>query len=337
MYKIARSCSAGILPTLTCPLVGVRHHSTAYKYNLIEVGKFTTPKATGNYDCGQLFLHKKLDYRGVILFPWIARVFNRNNKGFPALFDSKLKKGEVDDIPGFTKESYTTVLFYQVLLDFRDCPIVSQREGITFLGQKTDNKFYTIPGIDYISHDDVLPYEHSESIRDPIQHNLFQKFLEKKTDQDGVTSYYSTNMLHQFHEDNFDCLRLGDVHCQTTNGVKITVYSFYMGCRSETPGREHWWRYSILIENVGDVTVQLRERTWCIFSNADNKESVTGKGVVGQEPVLGPGQCFQYSSLVSLRSNAGHMWGTYLFQRDDSKFINVSIPPFLLVSKLNTA
>ena len=52
--------------------------------------------------------------------------------------------------------------------------------------------------------------------------------------------------------------------------------------QSETPIKEHWWRYSILMENVGDIKVQLRERTWCIFSNADNKESVTGKGVVGQ-------------------------------------------------------
>ena len=59
---------------------------------------------------------------------------------------------------------------------------VSHGEGITFLGSKTDNKFYTIPGIDYISHHDVLPYEHSESTRDPIQHNLFTKFFEKKTD-----------------------------------------------------------------------------------------------------------------------------------------------------------
>ena len=66
----------------------------------------------------------------------------------------------------------TSYLFYKV----------SQREGITFLGQNSDNKFYTIPGIDYISHEDVLPYEQSESIRDPIQHNLFQKFLEKRTD-----------------------------------------------------------------------------------------------------------------------------------------------------------
>ena len=61
------------------------------------------------------------------------------------------------------------------------------------MGQNSDNKFYTIPGIDYISHEDVLPYEHSESIRDPIQHNLFQKFLEKKNDR-------STTDLE------FDCL-----------------------------------------------------------------------------------------------------------------------------------
>lgn len=321
---------------LTTTAKNVRSLGTAY--NLIEVGKLTRPKASGNYDCGQLFLHKKLDYRGVVLFPWVARVFNRNNKAFPSMFDSKLKHGELDGIPNFTKESYKTTIYYQCLLDFRDCPMIAQREGITFLGHNTDSKFYTVPGVDYICHEDVMPYEVSPAARDPVQHNLFNKFLERNTGgetakHDGTTTYHATKRLHQFHEDNFDCLRLRDVHVQTTNGVRVTAYSFYMGNRPETFGREYWWRYSILIENVGDVTVQLRERTWCIFSKADNKESVTGKGIVGQEPLLAPGQCFQYSSLVSLRSSTGHMWGTYLFERQDRKFVNVGIPPFLLLSK----
>ena len=57
------------------------------------------------------------------------------------------------------------------------------------------------------------------------------------------------------------------------------------------------------------------------------------KAISFQEPIIEPGNSFQYSSLVSLRSGAGHMWGTYLMERRDGRFINVTIPPFMLLSQ----
>jgi len=69
------------------------------------------------------------------------------------------------------------------------------------------------------------------------------------------------------------------------------------------------WRYCIRLENLGDLTVQLRERHWRIFSLSGTLETVRGRGVVGQEPVLSSSlPAFQYSSHVSLQAPSGHMW-----------------------------
>ena len=72
------------------------------------------------------------------------------------------------------------------------------------------------------------------------------------------------------------------------------------------------WRYCIRLENLGDRTVQLRERNWRIFSLSGTLETVRGRGVVGVEPVLSKEQpAFQYSSHVSLQAPSGHMWSVF--------------------------
>lgn len=69
------------------------------------------------------------------------------------------------------------------------------------------------------------------------------------------------------------------------------------------------WRYCIRLENLGELSVQLRERHWRIFSLSGTLETVRGRGVVGQEPVLSKSlPAFQYSSHVSLQAPCGHMW-----------------------------
>ncbi|KAK3750646.1 hypothetical protein QZH41_012819 [Actinostola sp. cb2023] len=94
------------------------------------------------------------------------------------------------------------------------------------------------------------------------------------------------------------------------------------------------WRYCIRIENLSPETVQLRERHWRIFSLSGTLETVRGRGVVGQEPVLSPQQpAFQYSSHVSLQAPSGHMWGTFRMERPDGSTFDVRIPPFSLESK----
>jgi len=85
------------------------------------------------------------------------------------------------------------------------------------------------------------------------------------------------------------------------------------------------WRYCIRLENLGDLTVQLRERHWRIFSLSGTLETVRGRGVVGQEPVLSSSlPAFQYSSHVSLQAPSGHMWWD-IYILNLSKFVRVCI------------
>lgn len=114
---------------------------------LSEVGKLELPKIQGKYDTGQLFLHRIFGYRGVILFPWLAQVYDRDipnavaaaSKAKSAVTSSqateKKAKDEDDDDEsarsGGSEVKGKTNTFYQVLIDSRDCPfIVSAMNGI---------------------------------------------------------------------------------------------------------------------------------------------------------------------------------------------------------------
>ena len=121
--------------------------------------------------------------------------------------------------------------------------------------------------------------------------------------------------------------------------------------RENQQNNVYWWRYCIRLENLGEATVQLRERNWRIFSLSGTLETVRGRGVVGQEPVLSRDQpAFQYSSHVSLQAPSGHMWlvgdkyswaeadfvffrGTFRMEREDGYAFDCRIPPFSLESK----
>ena len=78
------------------------------------------------------------------------------------------------------------------------------------------------------------------------------------------------------------------------------------------------WRYCIRLENLGERTVQLRERNWRIFSLSGTLETVRGRGVVGVEPILSKEQAaFQYSSHVSLQAPSGHMWSVFIISQNE--------------------
>lgn len=86
-------------------------------FRLAEVGKLETPKVSGKYETGQLILHRVFGYRGVVLFPWLARVYDRDLPNH--------KEGDEDPAPGVGKEVRgRTHTFYQVLIDQRDCPYI---------------------------------------------------------------------------------------------------------------------------------------------------------------------------------------------------------------------
>ncbi|KAK3587268.1 hypothetical protein CHS0354_034413 [Potamilus streckersoni] len=296
---------------------------------LAEVGILETPKDAGKaYDTGQLFLHRIFGYRGIILFPWMARVYDR-------AFATKTEDKSISDQSASIGKEVKgkNHLYYQVLIDNRDCPhIRAQTEAVTFLGDHENSRaLYAIPGLDYVGHEDILPYTSTE--HPPVQHELFDKFL--MHDPGSSPMYIPRETLRAWQEKNHPWLQLSDVHKETTENIRVTVIPFYMGSRQSQQTNVYWWRYCVRLENLGEETVQLRERHWRIFSLSGTLETVRGRGVVGQEPVLSKEQpAFQYSSHVSLQAQSGHMWGTYKMERRDGTAFDCRIPPFSLESKM---
>ncbi len=88
--------------------------------------------------------------------------------------------------------------------------------------------------------------------------------------------------------------------------------------------------YTITITNTGEVAAQLISRHWIIANAAGEVEEVKGLGVVGQQPLLQPGEAFQYTSGCRLRTPAGTMQGSYFFVADDGSRFDVEIPAFVL-------
>ncbi|XP_006640852.1 polymerase delta-interacting protein 2 isoform X2 [Lepisosteus oculatus] len=322
------------LPCSTCSLFSTQQARFLSSRNRPEgkvletVGVFEAPKQHGKYETGQLFLHSVFGYRGIVLFPWHARLYDRDVT--PPATESK---PETPGNHGSKEVKGKTHTYYQVLIDTRDCPHISQRsqtEAVTFLANHDDSRaLYAIPGLDYVSHEDILPYSSTDQI--PIQHELFERFLMYNPSKSPP--FIARDTLRAWQEKNHPWLELSDVHRETTENIRVTVIPFYMGMREAQNSHVYWWRYCIRLENLGNEVVQLRERHWRIFSLSGTLETVRGRGVVGREPVLSKDQpAFQYSSHVSLQAPSGHMWGTFRIERTDGSNFDVRIPPFSLES-----
>jgi ApaG protein len=116
----------------------------------------------------------------------------------------------------------------------------------------------------------------------------------------------------------------------TTRGIRVSVLSEYAPDRSR-PAQERWFfLYTITITNEGQDTVQLLSRHWVITDGSGHIEEVRGPGVVGQQPVLAPGQTFSYTSGCPLGTPFGKMEGTYQMVTRAGEFFDVAIAPFTL-------
>jgi len=118
----------------------------------------------------------------------------------------------------------------------------------------------------------------------------------------------------------------------TTEGVRVEVESQYLADRSD-PARNHWFfAYRVRIANVGQRTVQLVSRHWIIENGHGRVEHVRGPGVVGETPVLAPGQAFTYQSFCPLDTPIGTMRGTYqmIVPEDRGAEFDAVIAPFTL-------
>lgn len=122
------------------------------------------------------------------------------------------------------------------------------------------------------------------------------------------------------------------MNTKITQGVKISVTTNYLPDYS-SPAQQHFvFAYKINIENTSEFTVKLLRRHWFIYDSNGVVREVEGEGVVGQQPVLEPGESHQYVSGCNLKTGIGKMKGTYLMERlVDGKQFTVNIPEFVLI------
>ncbi len=122
------------------------------------------------------------------------------------------------------------------------------------------------------------------------------------------------------------------MYTQTTHHIKITVIPMYLAEQSNPAEFHYVWAYTIQIENMGQDKVQLLSRHWRITDAHGALQEVRGPGVVGEQPLLEPGDHFQYTSGVALKTNSGIMTGTYEMINDQDQIFLVEIPTFSLDS-----
>jgi ApaG protein len=115
-----------------------------------------------------------------------------------------------------------------------------------------------------------------------------------------------------------------------TDGIRVQAQARFAPERSQPAARLYYFVYNITISQVGQETAQLRSRHWIITDGNGHVEEVRGPGVVGETPILGPGQSFSYTSQCVLRTEFGTMRGTYQMVRPDGSSFDATIAPFVL-------
>lgn len=122
------------------------------------------------------------------------------------------------------------------------------------------------------------------------------------------------------------------MYSQTTRRINVTVEPHYLEDQS-SPGEDHFvWAYHVKIRNDGEQSVQLINRHWRITDAHGRFQEVRGAGVVGEQPVLDPGESFEYTSGTPLSTPSGIMVGTYEMECGDGERFDVEIPAFSLDS-----
>ncbi|HLK11467.1 MAG TPA: Co2+/Mg2+ efflux protein ApaG [Candidatus Binatia bacterium] len=115
-----------------------------------------------------------------------------------------------------------------------------------------------------------------------------------------------------------------------TEGIRVTVRAEYLPDRSLPESATYAFAYTVYIENEGTARVQLRRRHWVITDGDGKVEEVEGPGVVGQQPILDPGEAHRYTSGAVLRTPVGTMEGTYEMHAEGGRVFQAHIPRFPL-------
>ncbi|MFK8067258.1 MAG: Co2+/Mg2+ efflux protein ApaG [Gammaproteobacteria bacterium] len=116
----------------------------------------------------------------------------------------------------------------------------------------------------------------------------------------------------------------------TKNDININIDTAYLESQSVPENNQYVFSYTITIANVGSVAAKLLDRHWTITDANGKIEEVRGEGVVGEQPLLQPGEAFRYTSGAILETSTGCMEGEYLMINDDKEHFMANIPPFSL-------
>jgi ApaG protein len=122
------------------------------------------------------------------------------------------------------------------------------------------------------------------------------------------------------------------MYSETTRAIKVTVRPFYLDQHSSPDESRYVWAYHVRIENEGGETVQLRNRHWRITDGLGRLQEVRGPGVVGEEPVLKPGQSFEYTSSCPRATPSGFLGGDYEMETPGGETFLIRVPAFSLDS-----
>ncbi|MEQ8935111.1 MAG: Co2+/Mg2+ efflux protein ApaG [Amphiplicatus sp.] len=119
---------------------------------------------------------------------------------------------------------------------------------------------------------------------------------------------------------------------RVTRGIRISVRPNYLESQSDPDDDRYVWSYTVRIDNISDETVRLRTRYWRITDAFGLTEEVRGDGVVGEQPVIRPGEGFEYTSGAPLGTPSGMMVGQYGMESATGEAFDVDIPAFSLDS-----
>jgi len=122
---------------------------------------------------------------------------------------------------------------------------------------------------------------------------------------------------------NYECI---------TQGIRVSVRPFYLDDQSDPEEPRYVWAYTVRIDNESSAPVQLKTRYWRITDAKGLTDEVRGQGVVGEQPVIRPGEGFEYTSGAPLATPSGMMVGHYNMAKTDGEVFEVNIPAFSLDS-----
>jgi ApaG protein len=116
-----------------------------------------------------------------------------------------------------------------------------------------------------------------------------------------------------------------------SNSIKVTAIPLYQGESVEEDKEYSVWSYNIIIENHSDTTIKILSRYWKIIDSSGLIHEITGNGVVGKNPVIFPGDLFEYTSFTNLHTSSGVMVGKYYAENvDTGQSMEIDIPAFSL-------